>query len=190
MACFSQKNIGNIINAKQVLAAGATLINATDFATDSLSKIFVGIHLGREVVTALTAGVIFRVEGSMSTSGPGYWFPLGTFTSTTTLSETEAVSGAAAAGQKVLPVASTTNLAVGQVVFIRNAVVEQSEWGRIASLVVNTSITLEDNLVYAQTGSNIFNQAEFFSDEFDVSYFTRIRIVSVNAANATQASIP
>lgn len=49
--------------------------------------------------------------------------------------------------------------------------------GRIVSIVANTSVTIEDNLVNAQTGSTIYDSAEIFSAIEIPAGFTHIRAV-------------
>ena len=62
----------------------------------------------------------------------------------------------------------TTKVAEGDYIMIRNSTVANSEWGRIKSIVANTSITIEDNLLNAQTGSVIFSNAECYAIPVDM----------------------
>jgi len=121
------------------------------------------IHFGRAATTALTAGVNFRIEGSSETSGTRYWFPITTVTTGIATSETEALSGTINAGDTTLAVASTTNLTAGDLIIIENGTIGNSEWARIKAISANVSITIEDPLTNAQTGSSIFDQAEIMA---------------------------
>jgi hypothetical protein len=130
--------------------------------------------------------VKLRLEGSPKTSGDGQWFELASWQSLTTAAESEAVSGTANAGQNVLGAASTTNLVVGDTIFIDNSTIGNSEWGRIKSVSANTSVTIEDNLVNAQTGSTMYDQGEFFSGQINLENVLRLRLV-VDASGSGQA---
>jgi hypothetical protein len=94
-----------------------------------------------------------------------------------TTSGSGAVSGTEAAGETVIGVASTTNLAVGQNIFFKNTTLANSEFARIIALVANVSITVMDAIKNAQTGSTIYNQAEFFNAQLDLASMSRIRVV-------------
>lgn len=195
MACFSSKTIGTVLLATQVVPAGGVVI--AELSVASMAEIMYAIHFGREVTTALTLPFNFRIEGAFVESGGGYWFPLvdmykGVATehaSAVAAAESEAVAGAVAAGQNVITVASTTNLVVGDRIFIRNATVANSEWGKIKSLVVNTSVTIEDNLLRAQTGATLFDQAELFSGIVNVAPLGRIRVVADGAGAGQNTAV-
>lgn len=187
MACFSSKTLGVIIVSTQEIAAGAQFIS-NELSVENLDRIAYAIHFGRGADAGLSAAFNFRIEGAYSLAGNGYWFPLWdrfksnlptTHASGVGAADSEAVI-AANAGQKVLTVASTAGIVVGDIIYIRNGTVANSEWGRVASLVLNTSFTLEDNLLRAQTGSTIRDNAEYFSGNIDVAPYGRIRAVCDN----------
>ena len=96
------------------------------------------------------------------------------------------MSGTVSAGTNIITVASTTNLVAGDIIFIDNTTIGNSEWGRIKSIVANTSVTIEDNLANAQTGATIYDQAEMYAAQFDLTAVTRIRVVA-DGRNTGQA---
>lgn len=100
--------------------------------------------------------------------------------------EAEAVSGVVAAGTNVITVASTTNLAAGDLIYIDNTTIANSEWGRIKSIVLNTSVTIEDNLVNAQTDATLYDTAEIYNAVAIPEGAIRIRCV-VDGSLFTQA---
>jgi len=177
---------GASLIALQSIASNTVVISAVQDVSTKLAAT-VHIHFGRRVATALTAAMTFRVEGSSRTSGDGHWytiFPIGT---DIVAVEAEALTGTVAAGQNVLTLASTTNLTVGDLIYIDNPTIGNSEWGRIKAVSVNTSVTIEDNLLFAQTGSTIYDGAHIFPPiGLDLSAVRRLRLVC-DGSNTGQA---
>jgi len=171
------KTQGTTLLSLQSVASNTVVISSTqDVSTKLAATIF--IHFGRRTASALTTGMEFRIEGSAKSSGDGYWFPLARVRTLTAAAESEAVSGVVSSGTNVITVASTTNLAAGDIIFIDNGTIGNSEWGRIKSVVLNTSVTIEDNLVNAQTGATIYDQAEMWAIQVDLSAIGRLRLVA------------
>lgn len=160
-------------------------MNPLDVTDVNSASIF--IHLGRTNTNAFTAGVNFRIEASATSSGDGQWYPVTTFTSALgTNIGSQAVNGTAAAGQKVVPIAATANFVVGDIVYIQNATRSQGEFGRITTVTLNTSITLEDNLVFAQPAtSTVTSKSEMYYALIDTSSIGRLRVV-VDGSGAGQ----
>ena len=175
MAAPSKTANTSLLSLQSIATATATISSAVDVSTKIGA--FVGIHFGRRSVTALTGGAIFRLEGSYKTSGDGHWFVIVSYPTGVATAETEAVTGTVSAGTNVITVASTANLTAGDIIYIDNGTIANSEWGRIKSIVANTSVTIEDNLVNAQTSSTIYDQAEIISWTVDLTTIQRIRLV-------------
>ena len=184
MATFS-KTVQTALLALQSVAASSVAISSAFDMSTKLGGI-ISCRFGRRAVTAAGAGVNIRLEASRATAGDNSWFPFATFTSAFALAEGEAVSGTVAAAQNVITVASTTNLVAGDVIFIDNGTIANSEWARIKSIVANVSVTIEDNLVNAQTGSTLYDLAEIYSPVSIPEGVMRIRAVA-DGANFTQA---
>jgi hypothetical protein len=160
MATYS-KTQGTQIFAPQSVASGAVLIGSPiDVSTVIAASIF--IHFGRRAAAALTVGAQIRIEASSKSSGDGHWYPLFIYTTDIAAAESEAVSGTVNSGTNVITVASTTNLVAGDIIYIDNGTIANSEWGRIKSISSNVSVTIEDNLVNAQTGATLYDQAQIF----------------------------
>jgi hypothetical protein len=176
------KTIQSALITLQEIAA-ATVIIGSELDVSSKFAVQVFIHFGRLATTALTVGVNFRLEGSAKASGDGHWFPLFLVTTDIATAETEAVSGTVAAGQNVITVAATANLAAGDIIYLDNGTVANSEWGRIKSIVANTSVTIEDNLVNAQTSSTIYDQGQIITALVDLGAVKRIRMVVDNSGS-------
>lgn len=145
------------------------------------------IRFGRRSASAAGAGVNIRIEGSFASSGNNTWIPLAVFTTNFAACEAEAVSGTVSSGTNVITVASTTNLTAGDIIYIDNGTIANSEWARIKSISANVSVTIEDNLVNAQTGATIYDSAEMYVAQLDLSSIGRIRVV-VDGSLFTQAN--
>lgn len=184
MGAFSKTTATSVL-ALQSLASNSVVIS-NDIDVSTKIAVMFALHFGRRSATALTVGAKFRFEASTKASGSGHWYPVAEFQSLIATAESEAVSGTVNASQNVVTVASTTNLVAGSIIFIDNSTIANSEWHRIKSVSTNTSITLEDNLVNAQTGSTIYAQAEMFVARIDVAAIKRMRLV-VDGSGTGQA---
>lgn len=89
-------------------------------------------------------------------------------------------TGGAAAGQKVIPVASTTNVQVGQAVYGLPGIPTGSV---VASLVANTSVTLNNNLTAALVAGDLFTLSNLV--ELPYTVFRSGVIGPVNQADIT-----
>lgn len=179
------KTVGTSVISLQSVSASSVLISsAVDLASKLGATIF--IHFGRRSATAAGAGVNIRIEASSKSSGDGHWYPIAIFTTNFAACEAEAVNGTVNSGTNVITVASTTNLTAGDIIYIDNGTIGNSEFHRIKSISINVSVTTEDNLVNAQTGSTIYDTAEMFIAQIDASSIKRIRIVA-DGSSFTQA---
>ncbi len=178
------KTQGTSVLALQSVASNTVVISsAVDVSAKFAVTVF--IHFGRRSATALTTGVIFRIEASAKSSGDGHWYPLATFQTRVSAVTAQSVNGTCASGQNVVPMASTTGESVADIVYIDNGTIANSEWGRVKVVTSNTSITLEDNLTNAQTGGTVYPSAEMFSALIDCTAIGRLRLV-VDASGTGQ----
>lgn len=188
MATYS-KTVGTSVLGLQSVAAGVVLISSVlDVATKMAASLF--IHFGRRAATALTVGCIIRIEASSKASGDGHWYPLFIYTSDIAAASDEAVSGTVASGQNVITVAATAGFVAGDIIFIDNGTIGNSEWGRIKSISANVSVTIEDNLVNAQTGATIYDQAQIFRVvDINCRAISRLRVVIDNTGTGQAIAI-
>src|SRR3990167_6629810 len=175
MATYT-KTVQTALLAIQSLAASSVVISSAFDVSGKLGGL-IQVRFGRRAATAAGAGANIRLESSSAASGDNTWFPFATFTTAFAAVADEAVSGTVSAGTNVITVASTTGLAAGDIIFIDNTTIANSEWGRIKSIVANTSVTIEDNLVNAQTGSTIYDSAEIYASVSIPEGAVRIRAV-------------
>lgn len=188
MATYS-KTQGTSVLSLQTVSSGNVLISSViDVSSVIAAAMF--IHFGRTATTALTVGAQFRIEGSSKSSGDGHWYPLFIYTTDIATSESEAVTGTVNSGQAVITCASTTNLTAGDIIFIKNSTIGNSEWGRIASVSTNTSVTIEDNLVNAQTGSTMYDQGQIFRVvDINCRALGRLRLVVDNTGTGQTVAV-
>jgi len=184
MTAFSKTSSTSVISLQSVAASSVLISSTQDVSTKFAATMF--IHFGRRSATAAGAGVNFRIEANSKTGGNGFWWPLAVFTTDFVACESEAVSGVVASGTNVITVASTTNLTAGDIIYIDNGTIGNSEYGRIKSVVLNTSVTIEDTLVNAQTGATLYDRAEMFAAQLDLSAVKYLRVVA-DGASFTQA---
>ena len=178
-----------VLLTPQQIASNSVLKGSVQDVSTKFAGTFY-LWLGRDdTVGVLTTGVDLRLEGSGKASGDDAWIPLVSFRSGVATPEAEAVSGTEAAAATVIEVASTTNLAVGDLVLLKNSTIGNSEFGEIIAVVSNTSITLLDGLTNAQTGSTWYNRGERFVFAVDVTSFKRLRVICNNNYGASAVAI-
>lgn len=179
------KTQGTALLALQSVASNTVVISsAQDVSTKLAATVF--IHFGRRATTALTEGCDFRIEASSKSTLDGHWYPLTSFKTETAASESEALTANEAAGATVLEVASTTNLAVGDIIYIDNTTIANAEFHRVTAVNLNVSITIEDPLVNGQNVMTLFDRAEMYVASLDLTAVGRLRLVA-NCSNTGQA---
>ncbi len=72
------------------------------------------------------------------------------------------LDGAAAAGQKVIPLTSTTGIVVGRKYRVRESDDTEQEIVEVASVAAGVSVTAVNNLVYAYASGDIFRSIDYF----------------------------
>lgn len=147
----------------QEIAADTVFIGTPKGIMHGASACEVEIRFGRRAAAALTASINFRVETSFDSTGKA-WKTVKTFSTQLGASVADQiVNGTVAAGATVITLADTTGFVVGDVIFIENTVPANSEWARIKSVNGGVSVTIEEGLANAQTGSTVFDQAELYT---------------------------
>lgn len=123
------------------------------------------VRLGRRNASSAVAALTWTIEEKPTLQGGG-WAVLNAAVSSTlhaTAGSTAVVTSTEALkGQKVLLTSNTQTIAAGDVILIDDNGLE--EFGTVASVASNTSITLTDNLLYTHAaGVDIHNKAEIFA---------------------------
>lgn len=187
MATFSKTQGTSLVSFAEITSGNVTVGSASDVSTKGGATVF--MRFGRCAATALTKPFSARIEIAHASSGdtPMIWTPIYEAQSSVAAAADEAVSGTCSSGQAVVGMASTTGFAVdpndyGKLVFIRNSTPANSEWGRVKTVTSNTSVTLEEVLTNAQTGSTVYGAAFLWVAQIDLSAVGRLRVVADNSA--------
>lgn len=176
MATLSKTAAQTLLALQSVAASSVVVGSAVDVSTKMGGLVYV--RFGRRAATAAGAGANIRLEASSAASLDNSWFPFAVFTTTFAACEAEAVTGTVAAGATTITCASTANLTAGDVIFIDNGTIGNSEWARIKSIVANTSVTVEDALVNAATSCTMYDSAEIYAPVAIPEGAVRIRCVA------------
>lgn len=170
--------------ASNAISVGAALSVATYYAAD------VRIRMGRGTGTAFTASPEIRVEATYKTSpAANDWITVASFAPAlgTTLGS-QAVSGTSNAGDGTLVLAAGTNFGANDFIFIHNTTIANSEFKHVTSISTAT-LTLQDNLVNAQTGSTARDQAEEYHLSLDLTSIQQLRVVVNGSPGSGQAVV-
>lgn len=181
MAVMAKTDAQSLLTIVQVASNTATMSSDLDVSTKMAATLF--MSLGRDDTGGVLANAFsFRVQGTPDATGTRRWQDLAVFQSQVTVPEPEAITGTQASGNQTLTLASTTNLASGQLILLKNTTIANSEFARIKTLVASTSITLMDAITNAQTSSTLYNQAEQFNLFLDCTAIKRLRVVCDNSS--------
>lgn len=174
MANYTKTIQTALLSLQTVTASSGVTGTALDVPTALAAAVF--IHFARKAATAAGAGANIRIEASSRASGEGHWYVVAPFTTQFAACTTTTVSGTEAAGQTAITLTSGTGFTAGEIIFFLNGTLANSEWHRIRS-VSGATITLEDAIVNAQTSANVYDAAEMFVAQLDLSGIKRIRAV-------------
>jgi hypothetical protein len=164
--------------------AAQTISSAQDVSTKFAAAF--NILLGRRSGSAFTSGwPNVRIEASGKASGNDSWVPLfsyqmqlGASIATTTL------NGAVSAGSGTITVASGTNIAAGDLLFLGHTTLPANyELVRVKS-ISGTTVTLEENCTNAHdNGAPVTDQAESTFPIVNLAAYSRVRVVVDNAGS-------
>lgn len=183
MATFS-KTLGTLYALASTAASSVSLGSALDVSTAMGGLVYV--RFGRRAATAAGAGANIRLEASHSASADNSWYPFAVFTTAFAAASDQAVNGVVAAGATAITVTDTTGFTAGDLIFIDNGTIGNSEWARIKTISGGVSVTVEDALVNAATSCTIYDSAEIYAPVAIPEGAYRIRCV-VDASLFTQA---
>jgi hypothetical protein len=127
-------------------------------------------------------GAQFIIEGSEKASGNETWRPLQTFfTGNAAASLASTVAGGTAANATVAQILSNTGFSGGDLIYFANVTtIINSEWARVGWISA-ASVVLEDGLTNVQDSTGVWNKAQQFIAQLDVSPYQRVRVVAHNA---------
>ena len=145
----------------------------------------VTVKVANVETTANATGVMVWIQGSFDTSGDDGWFDLETFSGSTTAAETEALTATEPVGETTLAMASTTNLTVGDWIYVADAgTVADGEWHKITKVTTNTSIGIDYGLaVQKDSADSVYTEADIFKLHlFSLGGLKRINVLVVHEA--------
>lgn len=180
MADLTQSATQTIIS-HQALTHPA-MLEGTPVAVATYLSGVITIKIANVETTANATGVMGWIQGSFETSGDDAWFDLIKLDGTKTVAETEALTATEPVGETVLACASTTNLVVGDWIYVQDAsVVADGEWCKIVSVDANVSITIAYGLANQKDSSDfIWTEAEVFSYHINCEGLKRINVLVVH----------
>jgi hypothetical protein len=170
------KTAGAAVLAHQAVTHPDTVKGSAQDVSTKLAATILCFHASVEA-TANTNGGKFLVQVSGASSGDEDWATVTQFQAQATTADTEAGTATEPAGETVLAVASTTGFAADDILYVQNGTLANSEWARCQEVVSNTSINLIDGLTNEQASSTIWNDAEIFVAQLDLTAVSRLRVV-------------
>lgn len=181
MADYTQSATQTLLAHQEITHPGNVVGSAIDCSTWLMAQ--VTAWMANIETTANATGVGFIIQGSVETSGND-WVDIHRFTGSTTAAETEVLTATEEVAETAIAVASTTNLVVGSLIYIKDDTsVETSEWHEIVAVATNTSVTLMDGLAVEKVADDdIYTQAQRFTLAVDCAGFKRLRACVVHQA--------
>lgn len=160
------------------------MLEGTPVAVATYLSGVITVKIANVETTANATGVMVWVQGSFETSGDDAWFDLLTFDGSKTAAETEAMTATEPIAETVLACASTTNLTVGDWIYVQDAsVVADGEWHKIVKVVTNTSITIAYGLAVQKDSSDfIWTEADVFSAYINCEGLKRVNVLVIHEA--------
>lgn len=160
------------------------MLEGTPVAVATYLSGVITVRIANVETTANATGVMVWVQGSFETTGDDAWFDLVTFSGTTVAAETEAMTATEPVAETVMACASTTNLVVGDLIYLQDAsVVADGEWHKIVKVVTNTSITIDYGLAVQKDSSDfIWTSADIFVAQINCEGLKRVNVLVVHEA--------
>ena len=177
-------------SAVQTLLTPAAKTNATDYyyagsAVDvrTMDRGTIWIYHSYIEAIANDPAVTYEIQLNHDTGdSPEFWATIVELGAQTGAVDTNALDDTAASGQAVVPLAATTNFAMGDIVYIRgDSVPGEGEWNAIASISAGVSITLRNNLTnsYA-SGDDVYNDANRWVVNVELAGASFLRVLCTN----------
>lgn len=160
------------------------MLEGTPVACATYLSGVITVKVANVETTANATGVMVWIQGSFETSGDDAWFDLVTFDGTTTAAETEAMTATEPVAEVTLAVASTTNLTVGDWIYVQDTgTLANSEWHKIVKVTTNTSITIAYGLANEKDNADvIWTEADVFSAYINCEGLKRVNVLVVHEA--------
>lgn len=179
------KTQGIAILAHQAVAHPATVKGAAQDVSTKIAGNILIFHAAVEAVANTNPGV-FYIQTSGSSTGNEDWATILSFSAMDGTPATEAMTATEVQGETSLAVASTTDFAANDLLYIEDTTtVVDGEWSMCESIVTNTSIELIDGLANAKDSADvIWGSAETWNIPIDFAGVGRVRVIFVHEGAA------
>ncbi len=160
------------------------MLEGTPVAVATWLSGVITVKLANIEATANATGPAVIIQGSLLATGDDAWFDLLEYTGSTTVAEVEALTATEPIAETSLACASTTNLVVGDTVYISDAsVVADGEWHRIVAVTANTNITIDYGLLVQKDSSDsIYTETNTFVAHINCEGLLRVNVLVVHEA--------
>ena len=172
--------VGQFWTMVQVVSDTVKISSEVDVSAKD--RIGVNVWVGKDHTSAFAAGFDVVLQGRRNTAAgaAAHWvdlMPLGFVP--TTLSEDQALMATEPAAETVIAVSSTTNLAVGDLILIKDTIAEaDSEFSEIVVVTTDSSVTLMDGLEIGKDSSDtIYDRAKRFHGSVSLKDVEAVRLV-------------
>lgn len=149
--------------ASATLARGSSTRGTLDVR--SKAGAMLKVRIGRQGTTALTNGVVVRIDRTISNDSKHHPASFVQLNSQIAAASSTTVNVDSNSGQKALNVASVSGFAVGDLILIGGGTARE-EWGRVAKTATGV-LTLDDNLEFTHTSAQadtVRSKADLFAD--------------------------
>ena len=160
------------------------MLEGTPVAVASYLSGVITVKLANIEAIANAVGPAVIIQGSFETSGDDAWVDLIESTGSTVIAEVEVLTATEPVTETVIACASTTNLVVGDTIYISDAsVVADGEWHRVVKVTTNTSITIDYGLaVEKDSADSIHTEADIFTAYINCEGLKRVNVLVVHEA--------
>ena len=159
MSDYTQADHVFIAHAHYVNATNYVVVGTADDVRSYLEGTIYIDHAPTEDAVVNDPGIEYLVQVNHDDGAGGeYWRTIIEVAASIAASSMETLDDAAASGQKVVPVAATGDLALGDEVYIRDdGGAAGSEWAMVAEIAAAVSFTVVDNLTNTfASGEDVF----------------------------------
>jgi hypothetical protein len=185
------KTIQAELKAITAVAADVQSISSILDLTDiKKAAIFID-HAKDNASASVGQGTEYVIQVSEKAIGNDTWRTLTSFTAAITVPTAMVSDAEEAAGQTVIECGAVVP-AVGDVLFFKNGTLANSEWANVIARDAtggSENVTLESGLTNVQAQGTYYTQGQHFTEAFDVSMFTRLRVVCNNTKGTTNRAI-
>lgn len=169
------------LNAIQgVLAGVVDKSSEINVGADRKATIYID-HARNQTGAFTIEGTQYRIQASKDEEDDYGWRTIWVASCDITAPADVVINGGESAGATQFnDITDDDGLLERDILFLKNAVLSQSEWVRITDVVTDTTFDLEDPLQYDQAAGTYFNKGEQFAVTLNLETVNRLRVVCDN----------